>query len=188
MDNQLILALLDLDDIEIINVQFTSDRKLRVCVKSTKEEIACHRCGGPTKPYGHGHPLQLRHLHIFGKETIIEITPPRGICEQCDDHPTTTQILSWYKRNSRYTKAYEAHILLSLIHSTIADVSIKENICEESIQLIIDKSISEDIDWKPIKKLGILGIDEISLKKGHKDFLSLVTRCVDGERVHHKKV
>jgi len=61
------------------------------------------------------------------------------------------------------------------------NVSIKENICEQSIQLIIDKSISEEINWKQIKKLGILGIDEISLKKGHKDFLSLVTRCVDGE-------
>ena len=138
-------------------------------------------CGGPTKPYGHGPAVELRHLSIAGKETIIEITPPRGRCEKCDDHPTSTQILNWYKRNSRYTKAYEEHVLLSLVHSTIADVSVKENLCEQAIQLIVDKSVIEEINWKSMKKIGIVGIDEISLKKGHKDFLSLITRCVDGE-------
>lgn len=149
-------------------------------VKSTKEETACRQCGGPTKPHDRGRTLELRHLPIFGKECIIEITPPRGICERCDDHPTTTQTLSSYDRNGRYTKAYEKHILLSLVHSTIADVSIKENIIDKTIQALADKSIAEKIDWKAIKAIGILGIDEVSLKKGYKDFLSLVTSRIDG--------
>jgi len=181
IDIKLSPELLGLDDIQIIEVKLTLEKKVLIRVKSTKEETLCHRCGGVTKPYGHGHMLELRHLPIFGRETIIEITPPRGICERCDDHPTTTQTLSWYKRNSRYTKAYEQHILLSLVHSTISDVSIKENISEQSIQLIIDKSISERINWKDIKRIGILGIDEIALKKGHKDFLSLITSRVDND-------
>ena len=183
IDNKLLLELLGLEDIEITEVKFRSDNKLLIRVKSVKEETACHQCGGPTKPHGLGRTLELRHLPIFGKETIIEITPPRGICERCDDHPTTTQILSWYKRNAHHTKAYEQHILLSLVHSTIADVSTKENISEQAIQLIVDKSIAEEINWKDIKKIGILGIDEIALKKGYKDYLSLVTNCVD-KKIH----
>jgi transposase len=42
------------------------------------------------------------------------------------------------------------------------------------------ESIAEKIDWKPIKSIGILGIDEVALKKGYKDFLSLITGRVDG--------
>lgn len=183
IDNKLLLELLGLEDIEVTEIKLRSDNKLLIRVKSTKEETACHRCGGPTKPHVRGRTLELRHLPIFGKETIIELTPPRGICERCDDHPTTTQTLSWYKRNAHYTKAYEQHILLSLVHSTITDVSMKENISEQAIQLIVDKSISEKINWKDIKKIGILGADEIALRKGHKDFLSLITSRIDG-RTH----
>ncbi len=144
-----------------------------------KKETDCHKCGRPTKPYGRGCTLELRHLPIFGNETIIEITPPRGICEHCDDHPTTTQTLSWYKRNGHHTKAYEQHVLLSLVHSTIADVSIKENISEQVVQLIVDNSVSEEINWKTIKTLGVIGIDEISLRKNYKDHLTIVTSRVD---------
>jgi transposase len=179
-NNQLLSTLLGLEDIEIIEVKLRSDHTLLIRVKSTKEETTCRQCGGPTKPHGQGRTLELRHLPIFGKECIIEITPPRGICEQCDDHPTTTQTLSWYERNGHHTKAYEKHILLSLVHSTIADVSIKENISEQAIQRVVDKSITEKIQWKEIKTIGILGIDEVSLKKGYRDFLSLVTSRVDG--------
>jgi transposase len=180
IDNKLLSELLGLEDIEITEIKFRSDNKLLIRVKSTKEETPCRQCGGPTKPHGQGRTLELRHLPIFGKECIIEITPPRGICERCDNHPTTTQTLSWYNRNGHYTKAYEKHILLSLVHSTLADVSIKENISEQTIQLLVDKSIAEKIDWKAIKAIGILGIDEIALKKGYQDFLSLITSRVDG--------
>ena len=180
-DSKLISALLDLEDIEVMDARLTSDKKLLIRVKSTKEKTPCRTCDGETKPHGYGRTLQLRHLPIFGHETIIEITPPRFICERCNDHPTTTQTLSWYKRNGHYTAAYEQHILLSLVHSTIADVSIKEAISEQAIQLIVDKSITDKINWKGIKRLGVIGIDEIALKKGYKDFLSLVTCRVDGK-------
>lgn len=179
IDTQLLSSLLGLEDTEISEVKLRSDGKLLIRVNSTKKETECHKCGRPTKPYGQGRTLELRHLSIFGKETIIEITPPRGICEHCDNHPTTTQTLSWYKRNGHHTKAYEQHVLLSLVHSTIADVCIKENMSEQVVQLIVDNALSEEVDWKSIKTLGVIGIDEISLRKGHKDFLSIVTSRIN---------
>lgn len=181
IDSGLLLSLLGLEDIEITEVKMRSDRKLLIRVNSTKKEIGCHKCGRHTKPYGKGRTLELRHLPILGKETIIEITPPRGICEYCDNHPTTTQTLSWFKRNGHHTKSYEQHVLLSLVHSTIADVSIKENIPGQVIQLIIDNAVSEKIDWKAIKSLGLMGVDDVSLKKGHKDYLSIITSRANEE-------
>jgi hypothetical protein len=31
------------------------------------------------------------------------------------------------------------------------------------------------VNWDDISKIGLLGIDEISLKKGYKDFITLIT-------------
>jgi len=39
------------------------------------------------------------------------------------------------------------------------------------------------VDWKKIARLDVLGIDEISLKKGHKDFVVIVTGRIDGGTV-----
>ncbi|MGI9250858.1 MAG: ISL3 family transposase, partial [Pseudohongiellaceae bacterium] len=122
---------------------------------------------------------RLRHLPILGHKTFIEIMPRRGICKKCDKGPTTTQTLSWYKPKSRCTHAYEDYLLLSMVNSTLADVSIREGISDTAIQQVIDASIHDKIHWRTIKTLGIIGIDEISLKKGHKDFITLITSRVE---------
>ena len=173
--------LLGLSDVKVIEVKVNAENEIIIKVKSTKEEINCHKCGGKTNPYGNGVPLRLRHLPILGRKTFIEVTPPRGICPTCDDHPTTTQTLSWHDRNGHYTKAYEQYVLLSLVNSTLSDVSIKEDLSDTTIQRIVDRHINTEIDWKEIKRLGIIGIDEISLKKGYKDFVTIITSRVNNQ-------
>lgn len=67
IDTQLLSSLLGLEDTEISEVKLRSDGKLLIRVNSTKKETECHKCGSPTKPYGQGRTLELRHLSIFGK-------------------------------------------------------------------------------------------------------------------------
>jgi len=167
--------LLGLTDIEITAIKHSSNNEIIIEAMSTKKEILCHKCGKQCNIHGKGQKLKLRHLPILGKKTFIEITPPRGICPHCDDNPTTTQTLSWYDRNGRYTKNYEQTVLFALINSTIADVCIREELGEHAIQNIVDKYIDSKVNWKEFKRLGIIGIDEISLKKGHQDFVTIIT-------------
>ena len=170
---ELITQLLNLNDIKIDDIKFNQCNEVIIRAQSTKTVTNCHRCAGLTEPYGKGRPLKLRHLPMFGKKIFIEITPPRGICHRCDHHPTTTQTLDWYDRNAHHTKFYEKHVLLSLVHCTIADISVKEDLDDGVVQHIIDKHISEKINWNNIKKLGLVGIDEIAIKKGYKDYAHL---------------
>jgi len=67
--------------------------------------------------------MKLRHLPILEHNTYIELAPPRGICKKCNK--TTTQTLSWHKGHGRYTAPYEKYILLSMVNSTLADMSIR---------------------------------------------------------------
>ena len=48
----------------------------------------------------------------------------------------------------------------------------------ESIMGIIDRYISTEVNWESIWRLDVIGIDEIALKKGHKDFVTIVTMRV----------
>ena len=104
-------TLLGLSDINIENITLNQHHEILIQVNSTQAETTCRCCGHPTKPYGQGKTLKLRHLPILEQTTFIVITPPRGQCEQCEDHPITTQTLSWYEQHAQHTKIYETHVL-----------------------------------------------------------------------------
>lgn len=167
---------LDIEDVKIEAVKFAPNNEIIITVTSTVEGTHCHRCGKKIMAtYGYGREITLRHLSILGKPTYIRIKPKRYQCPYCEDHPTTTQKLSWYDARSPHTQAYETHGLLSLVNSTIVDVSIKEGLGYEAVQGIIDRRVSEKVEWKEFKDLAQVGIDEIAAKKGHQDFFTIVT-------------
>ena len=170
----LVEELLELDDVKVLGYQIRN-RAFYIEVESTKSEIPCKKCGKLTKPKGVGKEIQLRHMAVLGKASYITIKPKRGICENCDDHPTTTQTLNWYEPNSRQTIYFEDHLLFSLINSTVSDVSLKEGVGYDSVDGILSRRVSSKINWKTIKCIGLLGIDEISLRKGHQDFMTIIT-------------
>jgi transposase len=167
--------LLGISDVVITDIKQAKDGSIHIAVKSTKTEILCHHCKTPMEPYGYGSALTLRHLPILGREVYIEITPPRGICKHCDNNPTSTQTLDWFKRNGHQTKPYEDYLMLQLIGSTQSDVARKEEVTEETLQNIMDRYKIEDVDWKAVKRIGLLGIDEIAQKKGYNDYVTLIT-------------
>jgi transposase len=86
--------------------------------------------------------------------------------------------LEWYEPRSLHTRAYEAYILLNLVNSTVLDVSVKEGIGYEAVMGMIDRYVDKEVDWNEFKELPILGIDEIALKKGHRDFISIITAFI----------
>jgi transposase len=176
------VELLGLSDIKIIEINLRNNRELVISAESTKEETICRNCGKGCKPNGSDRPMELRHLPILGYKTFIQLTPKRGICHECEDKPiSTTQTLSWYDRNARQTKPYEQHLLFELINSTVSDVSRKEEVDYNTIQRVINKHIETEVDFSLIFALGVLGIDEISLRKGRKRYVTVITYKYKGE-------
>jgi transposase len=117
---------LDIENIDIKNVVFTKTNEILIFVESTLEGTSCRCCGKLiTKFHGHNRELKLRHLSILNKKTYICIKPRRYICDDCENHPTTTQKLSWYDERSSCTKRFEKYMMLLLVNSTVLDVSYK---------------------------------------------------------------
>ena len=175
---------LDIENIDITSVVFTKDNEILISVESTVEGTYCHCCGKIiTKFHGHSRELKLRHLSILNQKTYLCIKPRRYICDDCENHPTTTQKLSWYDERSSCTKSFEKYMMLLLVNSTVLDVSYKADISYDIVDGILVRWVNQEIDWTEIKSLKTLGIDEISMKKGHGDFATIITSREDNGKI-----
>lgn len=171
--------MLGIPSIDIIATHIDPDTNLIIDVESCDVGTQCHQCGKETYTTdGHDKPIVLRHLSMFNYESYIRIHPTR--C-QCACGTITIQKYLWYTQRSRCTSLYEDHILRQLINSTISDVSIKENIGYDLVKGILERRIDCHINWDQIRKIEVLGIDEITLKKGHRDFVAIVSGYSEGQ-------
>jgi transposase len=174
---------LDIPDVRVLKIEQHERGDCTITVESTLEGTKCRQCGRAiTELHGLDEALTLRHLPILGRRVYIRLRPKRYRCPWCEGGPTTTQPLSWYSAKSPHTKAYEKYLLLQLVHATIEDVSLKEDIGYKAVEAIVDRWISRTVNWAEVKGMKILGLDEIALKKGHRDFVVIVTaRSATGE-------
>jgi transposase len=181
--NAQITISLDIPDVRVLKIEQNDRGDCTITVESTVEGTKCRQCGrGITELHGLDEVITLRHLPILARRLYVRLRPKRYRCPWCEGGPTTTQQLSWYAAKSPHTKAYEKFLLLQLVHATIEDVSIKEEIGYKAIEGVVDRWISREVQWEEVKGVKILGLDEIALKKGHRDFVVIVTaRTAAGE-------
>ena len=170
---------LNIAGIRVLNTQIRQDSTIIIDVESEENGTHCRCCGKfIQKFHGLDRPILLRHLPILDRPVYLRIRPKRFLCQECDKHPTTTQTCDWYEAKSPHTKLYEQFILRELVNSTVTDVSLKQNLAEDAILGILERHISTEPNWQALENCHELGIDEISLKKGHKDFVTVLS-CKD---------
>lgn len=182
--NAQITVPLDIPDIRVLKTEINEQGHLVITIESTKGGTPCHRCGQLTKVF-HGHEswVTVRHLPVFGRPTYLRFRPKRYRCESCENNPTTTERLDWFISNSSQSVAYDKHVLLQLVNSTIEDVSVKEQLSYDSVLGTVERCLSAKVDWSMYSRLDNLGLDEIALKKGHRDFVVIVTARISNERI-----
>ena len=174
---------LDIESLEILSQSIDPQGNIILEVRSKKTETSCHKCGKPaTKRHGYGPFLRIKHLPILDTPVYLQIKSVRYSCEHCDDHPTTTEQYDWCDKGSTTSKGLERYLLRSLIHSTIQDVSRKEKIGYKVINSVVNRQINNQVDWNEYSSLSTIGIDEISMKKGYKSFVTIIsTRTKHGD-------
>jgi len=176
---------LDIPDVRVLQTQLTAHGEFIITVESTLLSARCHRCGRLIrKSHGYDDWVTVQHLPILGRPVYLRYRPKRYRCDDCDGHPTTTQQLTWHEPNSPQTTAYDTHLLLQLVNATIEDVSLKERLPYDVVLGVIERGVAQQVDWTRYTELGVLGLDEIALKKGHRDFVVIVTaRLQNGQIV-----
>jgi transposase len=167
---------LDIPDVRVLQTQITEQGEFIITVESTLSSARCRCCGREIRKF-HGQDdwVIVRHLPILGRSVYLRYRPKRYRCEACADKPTTTQQLSWHESNSPQTTLYDTHLLLQLVNTTVEDVSVKEQLPYDVVLGVIERRIAAQVDWTQYTRLGVLGLDEIALKKGRRAFVVIVT-------------
>ena len=174
---------LGIPDVRVLQTTLNERGEILIAIESTKAGTQCRKCGKwITKLHGRDEWITIRHVPAFGRPSYLRYRPNRYQCQDCEGHPTTSQTLEWHDTNSPHSFAYDNQLLLQLVNSTVEDVSIKEGLSYASMAGVLERRIEASVDWVGIAEIEILGLDEIALKKGHRDYVTLVTgRLRDGE-------
>jgi transposase len=174
---------LGIPDVRVLQTSLNERGEIVISIESTKAGTRCRKCGKwITKLHGRDEWVTIRHLPALGRATYLRYRPNRYQCQGCEGHPTTSEKLEWHDANSPHSFAYDNHLLIELVNSTVEDVRMKEGISYASMAGVLERRIEASVDWSVITEIEILGLDEIALKKGHRDYVTLVTgRLRDGE-------
>ena len=175
---------LDIPDVRVMKTEINKVGELIITIESTKEGTICRVCGREIdKRHGYDEWTIIRHLPVFGRPSYLRYRPRRYQCLECEGHPTTTQRLDWRESNSPHSMVYDDHLLLQLVNSTVEDVSIKEGVAYDCVLGVLERRISASVDWGQYTALGVIGMDEIALKKGQRNYVAIVTARLAGGRV-----
>jgi transposase len=173
---------LDIPDIKILKTEITPKGELVITIESTKPDARCQRCGRRiTQFHGQDEWVTLRYLPVFGRPSYLRYRPRRYECSDWD--VTTTQGVDWHEANSPHTQADDEQVLLQLVNSTIQDVSLKEALASDQVLGVMERRVNSKVDWGQYDRLNGWGLDEIALRKGHADFVVIVTARLNAERL-----
>ncbi len=166
---------LDIPNVDVSCVNLNEHGDYIITVESMQVGTICQHCGRKIMEFhGHGRWIELRHLAILGRRVYIRLQPKQYECSHCGGR-ITTQTLDWYEAKRPHTKAYDHHLMLQLINSTVEDVSRKEDVGYDAVEGAINRCIHTAVNWDEFDELSVIGIDEIALTKGRGNYVAIIT-------------
>jgi transposase len=144
----------------------------------------CETCRGeaPLNVADKNKFLSIRDLDIWGQPSFFVYREVMHRCPHCGHRQSL--LPPFKRRDVKYTYRFEEHVLVSLIRSTGEDVAKQVGISVETVDRIVQNRLQDakgqTID--PKRRLERLGMDEISLRKGHKGYATILTDLTDPSR------
>lgn len=140
-----------------------------------RDEMAlCPRCGRvSTEVFQEGQRC-IRHLPVWGKKTFLHFLSRRFKCDQCGN--VFTEELPFVESHRRQSTDFEMHVYQSCLDGTRKAVAVREGLSQSTVKEIFNrlaalKKSASDVGGT----VRVLGIDEISLKKRHKQFVLVIS-------------
>ena len=166
-------TLLNLPGVKVTSVDQISNKYTFHCqVKEVKSK--CPSCG---KECSHVHQYEERKvqdLSISGKEVWLNLRVPQFYCPDCNRY--FIHKLDWLVPQKSYTKRQSKWIFELCAKQPFSEVSCLVNLGVKTVERLYYSSAKEKLQlserYTQVRKLGI---DEISHKKGKKDYVCVLT-------------
>lgn len=122
----------------------------------------------------------IRDLDLWGQPSFFVYQPPFHQCSRCGRRQELTP--PFKRKHVTYTYRFEERVICLLIGSTEEEVARRLGISAEMVATIVGHQLAEEQTIDPQRKISDVGMDEISLKKAHKLYATVLTDLSDPAR------
>ncbi len=152
-----------------------------VCrIESKNQKATCPRCGLESDKLHQNHRHLVKDLPISGQPVYLQVNRRQFKCDNCQK--PFSEELDFVAKKRTYTKRLAENILEQLKEGDILNVSRRNDVTEEEIQRMIE-DIAEEITEPDLSELKRLGIDEIALVKGQKNYCAVLVNLDTGKLI-----
>jgi transposase len=121
--------------------------------------------------------LAIRDLDLLGQPSFWVYQPPMHQCPCCRQR---TQIATPFKRpNVTYTYRFEQWVLEQAVEASVEEVARRLGVSAEMIEDILEHQLAAERQIAPERLITSVGLDELSLKKRHKLYATVMSDLSD---------
>lgn len=121
--------------------------------------------------------LAIRDLDLFGQPSFWTYRPPLHQCPHCRQR---TQMPTPFKRpHVSYTFRFEQFVVEQLVGASVEDVARRLGISAETVERILEWQLAAERRIDPRRVIRSIGLDELSLKKRHKLYATILSDLSD---------
>lgn len=126
--------------------------------------------------------LAIRDLDVWGQPSFYVY---QDVMHRCPCGHRQALIPPFKRKDVKYTLRFEEFVLTSLIGSTASEVEQRLGISAETVERIVRNKIDDAKGKKidPQRSIERLGMDEISMRKGHKGYATIMTDLTNPSKV-----
>ena len=176
-ENEVLEMLLEIKEIQVDRFE-VQDQHLHIYCSSIFQEALCPHCLKKRQVVNQTYIRQFRDLPIAGKEVYLHLSQRQFYCPDCDRH--FNERFNFVDVKRTMTRRYERHVYECCKASTIQKISAQENLVWQTVNEICQRGARKELAERPVSKGRAVGMDEFAMKKGHRDYATVI---VDLEHV-----
>ncbi len=179
MDLELsIQMILGLDELIITRVELT-EKRIEIYCCSAFEESLCPNCLKKCSIVNQQYVREIQDISMSDRKVFLHLTERQFYCPDCNRH--FSERFSFVDSNRHQTQRLEKQVYHLCEQSNINHVlTIIDNITWNTANEIVCRQARKEMAKRSKEEVHWIGIDEFAIKKGHKNFGTVV---VDLERV-----
>ena len=168
----LMTLLLKSQEFKVIDYKLEEGIGIFLVLEKRELKVKCPHCGKATDKLHQNHRYIVRDL-AFGEEKVyLRINRRQMRCDHCGQKFSEEFNLVKKKRN--YTERLRDKIIKEVLESDIKNVAQRYEFSEQEVETML-RELGEDLIGKKPDGLRRLGIDEIAVVKGQKNYYVILT-------------
>ncbi len=172
-------TLLALPELSVTRLEYDANRDLLLVLCHPQDDVAvCPTCDSVTTQVHDRQERWVRDLPWAGNHCALVIPARRFRCDHC--RRPFTERLAAIAPHARCTRRYEDHLVEQCRGTTIQAVHRREGLGYKAVEGLYYRLAAQRHRATPVSPVRRLGIDEIALRKGHDQYVLVLSDLDQG--------